>query len=82
MIHTLLGIHLTEKELGLKEDNSRTYVVSKKVGLISTAWKMVRFRFPKSEFAVYRYSKEDLFDAHSAMLFHAENYYFCIVEKN
>lgn len=59
----------------MKEDI--TYVVSKDVGGISQAWKIVKIKFPTEK--IGRYTKDYTYDGHGSMLFHDINYYFQII---
>jgi hypothetical protein len=54
-----------------------TFIISKDVGGISMAWKILKQKFPKN--TVSRYSKNWEFDDHGSMLFHDINYYFQVL---
>lgn len=54
--------------------NNSTFVISKQVGRISNAWKLVKKMFPKA--TIGRYTRADLWDGWGTMLHHDINYYF------
>lgn len=57
-----------------------TFVISKSVGGIGYAWKIVKAEFPND--TIGRYTKGYAYDGHGSMLFHDINYYFQIIRRS